>query len=490
MNDSMQFLRQFSRQREEGYTVYKGEDAFPLATPTVLAVADGLGGTGAIAHSHVHPDAFCRNLVGKRMLGELLSDEKFFETVAPIAKEGPWDHGLDEYFYSWAGRDFLELAAVKDHYQPKNYKKSAYFGSRAAMLLMRLLNQILDREKLFTLASTEEGLAALERMLETYFLFGLNRAAEGLELRRETTFPRLAMLSTTLCGSFIRDCGESVEVLYLVCGDSQAYVLDRDGLALGWGEHMGGGMRSHMNITYPEQAKIRCVRRSYRKPCMLFCATDGCFDAALFRKTPLAFEMTLLGAIARCESMDQVGSFLEEFFDTYGRHDDAASMAACLWGMDYGQLRQLALDRLQQLRKIYPELEERMELVYLDQSREYTRTLRQLEALLKTGWAEAAAGMDPLCAGCVLGKHESAAEDAPEDRALALETRLDKFLRSPCPELLRWSDSMQELRQKLRQCREEFVAAQHDYLLQQRVIETYENTFFRFSREKAQESEV
>lgn len=484
MNETMQFLRQFSRQREEGYTVYRGEDAFPLAAPGVQAVADGLGGSGAISHSHVHPDAFCRDRVGSRMLDKLLHDGRFFTIIAPILKESGWDHGLDDYIFSWAGRDFFELAAVREHYEMKNWKKSAYFGSRVAMVLMRILNQAVDKDKLFDLAQSREGLAVLEQMLSNYFQYGMQAAARALELRYESEIPKLSLLGTTLCGGFVRDCGDAVEALYLLSGDSQAYVLNGEGLALACGIH-NRGMHHHLNISDPEKARIHCTLRRFPKPCMLLCATDGCFDAALFRRTPLAFELALLGAVARSEGMDQLSRFLTEFFDTYGRHDDAASMAACLYGMDYSDLRQLALRRVQTLYRLYPELEERMDLLCVDYAKQYRQQLRQLEQLLKNGWSQATAGMEEACLSC-LHKGSPAAE-SPEEKALGLEASLDCYLARPCPELEPWARKLLELRQKLRQCRQETQSARQNLEVQTRIAESYAISFTRYERDAESE---
>ena len=103
---------------------------------------------------------------------------------------------------------------------------------------------------------------------------------------------------------------------------------------------------------------------------------------------------------------------------------------------------------------------------------------------------ELLAGLEENCVKCILGEEALPEEDPPEVQAEKLENRLEKFLATPCPELLGREGTLPELRQKLRQCRREYLEARENLLLQQNIIKTYETSFFRHCGEKVQESEV
>lgn len=493
MYETMQFCRQFSRELG-GYTAYRGEDAFPLCTPAAMAVADGLGGSGAIYHSHVHPDCFCRDLVGRRLLEQLFCDPEFFRPVEPLLVEVGWDHSLDDHIFGWAGRDFFELAAVKEHYEKRNLKRSAYFGSRIAMLLFRILSHCVDREKIFAMAATLGGREELEKRLTHFFLYGMHSAAKAAQLRYESGIEGLSMLGTTLCACFVRDCADEVEALYLVCGDSQAYVLSEEGLALACGDHIMG-MSRHLNLSFPEKARLTCTLRRFAKPCMLLCATDGCFDAYSFRRTPMAFELALLEAIGSAESMEGLAQVLTDFFDAYGRHDDSSSMAACLYGMDYAQLRNMAHRRRQQLEQRYPEVFTDKNFLHANYGREYSARLRDLDTLVQTGWDPEKAGIDPCCIACALRDFPEEAQigeglTPQEARSIRLEDKLSRFIDTRCPALEPGEAEPRELRQRLRQARQELLPARERMERQQAVFLDYYQSFSRLGNGDAkQESE-
>ena len=112
--------------------------------------------------------------------------------------------------------------------------------------------------------------------------------------------------------------------------------------------------------------------------------------------------------------------------------------------------------------------------------------IRQLEELLKVSGSELFTGMPHWCAQCVLGKQEPDPQNLSEEWLRLLEKRLDKFLHSPCPELLHWVDALKQLRQ----CLKEYLQARENWLLQEHIIKTYEESYFRLCREQEAESEV
>lgn len=356
MKDTFAFCRQFTQCLDDRQ-VYRGDDAMPLAAADAQAVADGLGGTGAIYHQEVHPDCFEADRIGKRVVLPWLEDPVFFDPLKELMPAAGWDHSHDPAIMEQVAADFFELMAVKDCYAGRNVKRSAYFGSRLAMTLFRIFRLAVDHDKVFEMAAADEDRTRLEEAVSLFLYQGMQAAAEAAQLRYESMIQGLSLLATTFCGALVRQKEGRVETVYFVCGDSQAYLLSGDGLALTCGSH-AAGMSSYLNSGFREKAHVSCMLRSFEMPCLLFCATDGCFDARCFRQSPLAFELFLLDQIGAAEDMAALRENLYSFFEVYGRHDDSSSMAAVLYGTDYAGLQEMARQRRDALLKLYPELEE------------------------------------------------------------------------------------------------------------------------------------
>lgn len=343
--------RQASRTREDGRTVYLGEDARPYVDERAFWVADGLGGAAAMRH--------------QKMKRELFDSEKLLDT---LFKGVYADYG-DERFVRYVTDSFFELFAVKDIYADNlyNMKKSGYFASRlvtAILLHTMLYDERFQTENLFggLKAAREEGKDAdYLRELGNYFAkkmqSDLRLIAKNANLIYESAFSGLALLGSTLCVAIYLENEDSVEAIYLTAGDSRPYVwTEEEGLCqiLEDQKRPDGGMTNYIRANEDADFEIRCDFMRFEKPCILFNASDGCYDSARF-VSQMAFEKLILDTIAKADSPEDAGRRLTETFLEYERGgDDSSTIAMKMFGFeDYGALRACASRRLEKMDEEY-----------------------------------------------------------------------------------------------------------------------------------------
>lgn len=322
--------RQSSKQRPDGTIVYKGEDARPYVDESVFFVADGLGGAAAIRHQQINPDLFDK--------------EKLMDTLF----NGVYDDYSDERFVKYVTDSFFELFAVKDCYTDNinNIKKSGYFASRivTAILLHEMLYAKDGKpEELFKLYGSFESQQEKDAFLSNmgdYFAKkigeDIRKIAKNANLIYESSYAGLALLGSTLCATIYHETEDGVEAFYLTAGDSRPYVwTQRDGLCQIIEDQEGkdGGMTNYIKANDDATFEIRCNYMSFPKPCILFNASDGCFDSGYF-PSQMAFEKLILETAVSTQSAEQMGESIHAFFLDYGKHDDSSTIAMKMFGYD------------------------------------------------------------------------------------------------------------------------------------------------------------
>lgn len=366
--------RQAWKARPDGTVVYKGEDARPYVDGQLLLVADGLGGAAAIRHQKIKP--------------ELFDKEKIMDTLF----QGVYEDYSNPRFQEYVIESFYELFAVKDCYTDNvnNIKKSGYFASRivGAILLHEMLyNQALGAEHLFP--SLQQNKETALKELETYFAKKikkeLGQIAQNANLIYESSYSGLALLGSTLCATIYLEGEKHVEALYLTAGDSRPYVwTEKNGLCQVLEDQEGkdGGMTNYIKANAEETFEIRCNYMQYEKPCVLFNATDGCFDSGYFL-SPMGFETCLLETVAEAESMDATAQKLTNTFVDYGKHDDSSTIAMKVFGFaDYTELKESAKRRLQTIQDTY--ISQLPDLLTKDYTMEYDKCAQAVPAKLAT----------------------------------------------------------------------------------------------------------
>lgn len=369
--------RQSAKKRPDGTTVYKGEDALPYVDEDLFFVADGLGGAASIRHQHINPDLFEKN--------------KLMDTLF----KGVYDDYDDERLTAYVINSFFELFAVKDCYTQNinNIKKSGYFASRivTAILLHTLIyNESVAPSRLFELYHAQESDELREEFLKKlgdYFAKviqnDLRKVAKNANLYYESSYSGLALLGTTLCATIYNETEDGVETIYFTAGDSRPYVwTEKDGLCqlLEDQEGKDGGMTNYIKANEGESFGIRCNYMTFKKPCVLFNTSDGCFESGYFL-SQMAFEKLILDKAVSSEDVSAMGNSLYETFLTYGRHDDSSTMAMKFFGYgSFSEFQDSASRRLNQLDEEY--LSKLPGLLERDFNADYKESASKLPSML------------------------------------------------------------------------------------------------------------
>jgi len=322
--------RQASKERPDGTVVYKGEDALPYVDNQLFMVADGMGGAAAMRHQKFNQDMFDK------------------EKIMHVLFDGTYEDYEDSTFAKYVIDSFFEFFAVKDCYTDNiyNMKKGGYFASRivAAIILHEFLyNKELSAEKILNKLSNAENEIELNKLLKglsDYFSEKMKRdlrsIAHSAIFIYEAAMRGLALLGTTLCATLYYETENYVDALYLTAGDSRPYVWSsKDGLCqlLLDEEGANGGMTNYIRANEDADFTIRCNYFRFNKPCILFNASDGCFDSSKFI-SQLAFEKLIIDSAIAVDSPDALSEALTTFFIDYGRHDDSSTIAMKFFGFE------------------------------------------------------------------------------------------------------------------------------------------------------------
>ncbi len=117
-------------------------------------------------------------------------------------------------------------------------------------------------------------------------------------------------------------------------GDSRCYMLDTEGLhQLSDDDIDGEDALSNISgdgvlknvICASAPFEIHSKRLSFNSPCLLICATDGCFG---YLKSPMEFEQFLTGTMLSVKSISEWKTFLENSFRKFAGDDFTLCVAA------------------------------------------------------------------------------------------------------------------------------------------------------------------
>ncbi|MCR4908877.1 MAG: hypothetical protein K5985_08595 [Lachnospiraceae bacterium] len=384
--------RQSSKTRPDGTIVYKGEDALPFVGESLFLVADGLGGAAAIRHQNILPGMFD---------AEALPDILFKDVFEDYS---------DNVLLKYVRDSFFELFAVKDCYTANvnNIKKSGYFASRivAAILLHEFLHDPqLKKEVLFELMEASDSREARERAesalgerLAERISDCLKKIAANCSLTYESSYSGLALLGTTLCATLYEEKEDRVDAIYFTAGDSRPYIwTEEDGLCQLLPDEEGedGGMTNYIKANEDAQFHIRCNYFSFNKPCVLFNASDGCFDSGYFL-SQLAFERLILTSGTESGGTEELSAKLHDFFLECGRHDDSSTIAMKFFGFeDFEAFKESARRRMKVIEERF--LSKLPELLERDYISEYGKlALKTAETVTEEGPEDIKAASDAV----------------------------------------------------------------------------------------------
>lgn len=357
---------------DEHTVIYTGEDAQPYVDGQTFFVADGMGGASYLRHTKF--------------------DKALFEKdkIMDALFQGIYEDYTDERFVNYVTNSFFELYAVKNNYDKNDcLKASAYFGSRiatASLLHKTLYDESVKPSAVFSqynsLETPEEKDKFLKDLGNNFALEIKNdlcKIAEKVNLYKER--PVKALLATTLCATIFQEKEEYVEALYLTAGDSRPYIwTEEEGLCqlLEDQERPDGGLTNYISADDDNAFNIRCNYFRFKKPCVLFNASDGCFDSNEFY-SQMAFEKLILEKAISSANTLEMSKELTKFFDVYGVGDDSSTLAMKIFGYEsFETFKESAARRLDTIKDLYlSKLPDLLEKDYVQDLKPYADQLRR-----------------------------------------------------------------------------------------------------------------
>ena len=317
--------------------IFIGEDAYPYAGDGILLVADGVGGRGGYLHAGVD------NRIG--------DSKNFYNLVfEPVLGE------TDEDYKNYVMKNFRDMfVASRGRYSGGNVMRtSGYFGSRlAAALAVYELKYAENRRSVEELFSDSRGAetaireyaACLTEALRTK----LKAIAGNISLYSESSVIGAYLLPTTLQIAYYSENFDEVNAVYFWAGDSRAYAWDERGLTRVTDDHADDEVMTNM-VNLSREFMLEGRGFSFKKPCMLINATDGCYKCGKFT-TQANMENAIMEVFAASDGRKAAAANFAKLFSSIGRHDDSNTMAVGIFGYGgYGKFCESARARSDELK--------------------------------------------------------------------------------------------------------------------------------------------
>ncbi len=327
---------------DQNHYLSVGEDGYPYAADGILIVADGLGGRGGFPHSKINEE-----ILDKDMFCDIALNQVF--------------PNLEKDFKAFVLESFKDLFERKDYYMKDSNTMchSGYFASRlvTAVVLYELKYNpefkkeiIFEKKNKLSIADFDLFLNTIIEKLIEIICEKLDKLAANMGLVLESKITGSYLLPTTLVVALTNETEKEVEVIYLWAGDSRGYVLDKDGLAQNTDDHeKGETMYNLISLTKPFELETRY--QTFKKPCILFNATDGVYKCACFA-SPLDLEYLMLDTICQSTNFEMVARIFNEFMKEEGNHDDSNTIALLTFGYsDFAQVVKDAAKRKEYIDK-------------------------------------------------------------------------------------------------------------------------------------------
>lgn len=333
-----------------GIVTNVGEDAHPFVNNAGMFVADGMGGGAGVPILRFDERCFDPD-----SLARMLCDYFNFKSIE-----------AEEEFSAYSKENFSSLSnsVMEELYKnPKSntlrLKKSGYVGSHvlgavlAAMLIHLApsvnypgLDYLLWKE---TIEKYRDGI--LNQYRNVISVLGSEYARVNID--------KIDYYGTTMAAVFFKENEDSVDAIFLNCGDSRSYVWDSNGFRQACDDQgRNGGMTSRFSLGKDAIVDISFEVRNYKKPCSIFCMTDGFYGVFGgkngFHSTPLYMEGFLMNVLSTQSSLEDAEARLKMVFDAKGQIDDSNSMVMASFGYDtYENLKKAARARLDFINQEY-----------------------------------------------------------------------------------------------------------------------------------------
>ena len=261
-----------------------------------------------------------------------------------IAGEKRKENGEDSYFCALSGKG--GIVGVFDGsggsgartYPEFGGKTGAFVASRsvaeAAMEWFGAWNKKDD--------SKAPGIQGLQNAIDSMLQRVKGNVSSGSRLRSSMTkeFP-----TTLACTVVLPDESDDnkLKADFIWCGDSRCYLLDADGLHQISVDDLSvkdafqnlsedAPLRNVISASHPYTLNQRKIR--IRKPCLLFCATDGCFG---YLKSPMDFERLMLETLCSVGCVSEWTDRLSKSFSSVAGDD----FTLCLLSFGFGSFEKM-----------------------------------------------------------------------------------------------------------------------------------------------------
>ncbi len=302
------------------YSRLHNEDADPYIGGNILAVADGLGGSGSTVHKVGSTEKWAKSVKPENAEFDLQGNKIYKELL-----DGVFDCNLagsseDNEFVSYINELCAPMADETDD-------TSALWASR--IVIARLVYALrFGKFKDCDLKDVDT-----RKELVSYINDGLERAAKKFDLKKGE-LDQQYLLPTTLAAVRYTELTDKVIAEAVWAGDSRCYALTpQKGLQLLTkdNEDRSGAINNlfYVKDKGKDPTVLHYARHEIEKPCVLIAASDGCFDP-FGEHDNLGLEATLLSHLCDSSSAADCADALDEYFADM-RYDDA-SMAFVPFG--------------------------------------------------------------------------------------------------------------------------------------------------------------
>lgn len=144
---------------------------------------------------------------------------------------------------------------------------------------------------------------------------------------------------------------------HIWAGDSRTYVLDKNGLGqISSDDIKGEDAMSNLTrdgaltnvISVDKRFKLHSLEFAPKHPCVMFCATDGCFG---YVSSPMEFELMILAALTNANNVAEWQQLLND--DIFNRSGDDQTIALAAFGFnDFTELKNYYSDRYHTISRI------------------------------------------------------------------------------------------------------------------------------------------
>ena len=173
----------------------------------------------------------------------------------------------------------------------------------------------------------------------------------------------------TLLGSLVRPFPSTIALItfkivnkqlqthHIWAGDSRTYLLDKNGLGqISNDDIYGEDAMSNLTrdgaltnvVSVDKCFELHSTTFTPKQPCIIFCATDGCFS---YVSSPMEFEMMILDALEEAANVAEWRQLLDN--DIFNRSGDDQTIAIAAFGFeDFNKLKSYYADRHHDISRI------------------------------------------------------------------------------------------------------------------------------------------